>query len=420
MDVGSGDDDISATSETSTSTETSPHDNDLICGRGGKVNAHPGNKKFRTWVAERKERYTLAIDKGAKLDLAKEILSLLRSQSPPGRVLKYDSVTGLYEEVDEKKALTKTTQALREGAPLIRKAKGLPPAPLHGQHKGTKPNSVHLKPSSKKKLTDHNWHHGGYDEDNDESSMEEEDRHISRSTFAHHIDETTSSRSYDASEESDDDPIDHNMVSYHGNSGYRKHDLSAKMNGNSNTTLSKKPRIIAAGSSDDEHVQQQRSSMATPPATESANLLYALATTATKEVSQAAAASEVSPDMHKGPMPKFSLSTYLQNHTPDEQLAILRSIRAGSGRSPSGLTPSQTVRFEKEKIVQEWLISSIPALHTDDVRAYTRQLVDDGFDSLPMLTEQLEDEDLNFMKKAHKRALLKIMTAKVSAETYVE
>ncbi len=45
----------------------------------------------------------------------------------------------------------------------------------------------------------------------------------------------------------------------------------------------------------------------------------------------------------------------------------------------------------------------------DDVRAYTTRLVDDGFDSLQMLMEQLKEDDLDFMKKAHKRALLQVI-----------
>jgi len=45
----------------------------------------------------------------------------------------------------------------------------------------------------------------------------------------------------------------------------------------------------------------------------------------------------------------------------------------------------------------------------DDVEAYSARLVDDGFDSLQMLMEQLEEDDLDFMKKAHKRALVRYL-----------
>ena len=92
-----------------------PHDHDLICGRGGKVNAHPGNRRFRSWVNDRKEAYTRAQAKGEKNAIAQSILEALFSQNPPGRVLQFDEKNGMYTEVSFKKAMSKTTQALREG-----------------------------------------------------------------------------------------------------------------------------------------------------------------------------------------------------------------------------------------------------------------------------------------------------------------
>jgi hypothetical protein len=44
-----------------------------------------------------------------------------RSQDPPGRFLKVDERTGLWNDVGDKKAREKTSQALREKAPEIRK-----------------------------------------------------------------------------------------------------------------------------------------------------------------------------------------------------------------------------------------------------------------------------------------------------------
>ena len=43
-----------------------------------------------------------------------------RGQSPPGRFLKMDDKTGLWNDVGDKKAREKTSQALRERAPQIR------------------------------------------------------------------------------------------------------------------------------------------------------------------------------------------------------------------------------------------------------------------------------------------------------------
>jgi len=71
--------------------------------------------------------------------VALDIIKVWRAQSPPGRFLKIDEKTGLWFDVGDKKAREKTSQALREKAPIIRKQqeeqdkakqreeKGLPP-----------------------------------------------------------------------------------------------------------------------------------------------------------------------------------------------------------------------------------------------------------------------------------------------------
>lgn len=104
-----------------------PHEHDVLSGRGGAINSHLGNTKFREWVRERKNRYNLARTKAEKASVANEVMDLVRNQSPPGRFLQRDqsSVTGgvtWWVEVDEIKAMAKTSQALREGAPSIRAA----------------------------------------------------------------------------------------------------------------------------------------------------------------------------------------------------------------------------------------------------------------------------------------------------------
>jgi len=53
--------------------------------------------------------------------VALEIIKEWRSQEPPGRFLKLDDATGLWSDVGDKKAREKTSQALREKAPLLRK-----------------------------------------------------------------------------------------------------------------------------------------------------------------------------------------------------------------------------------------------------------------------------------------------------------
>lgn len=97
-----------------------PTHNDILYGRGGGTNHHPGNKRYRKWVEDRKVEYVNSkrLDKPV---VALDIVKKWRSQSPPGRFLKMDDKTGLWNDVGDKKAREKTSQALREKAPQIRR-----------------------------------------------------------------------------------------------------------------------------------------------------------------------------------------------------------------------------------------------------------------------------------------------------------
>ncbi|KAL3928238.1 MAG: hypothetical protein SGBAC_012737 [Bacillariaceae sp.] len=62
----------------------------------------------------------------------------------------------------------------------------------------------------------------------------------------------------------------------------------------------------------------------------------------------------------------------------------------------------------KNRIVRSWLEDALPQLHSDDLVRYTAHLVDDGFDSAEILESDLMEDDLDFMKKAHRRALVRV------------
>jgi hypothetical protein len=68
---------------------------------------------------------------------------------------------------------------------------------------------------------------------------------------------------------------------------------------------------------------------------------------------------------------------------------------------PPQALPANDKRFDE---VQQWLTSYLPQLAKEDIVYYCNSLIDDGFDSLDMLGELLED-DIGFMKKAHKRVI---------------
>eukprot|EP00536_Pseudo-nitzschia_multiseries_P001803 jgi/Psemu1/63352/estExt_Genemark1.C_230102 len=97
-----------------------PHAHDVLYGRGGGTNHHPGNKRYRQMVEGRKHDY-LYSKRLEKPVIAFDIIKKWRDQTPLGRFLKQDQETGLWNDVGDKRAREKTSQALREKAPDIRK-----------------------------------------------------------------------------------------------------------------------------------------------------------------------------------------------------------------------------------------------------------------------------------------------------------
>uniref|UniRef100_A0A7S3DQD2 DUF6824 domain-containing protein n=1 Tax=Entomoneis paludosa TaxID=265537 RepID=A0A7S3DQD2_9STRA len=93
-----------------------PEDTDVLSGRGNFVNYHPGNLMFRELVQKHKLAY-VACPKPQKSGFAELIVADLRAQG--ARFLCRNESTKLWHDIGDKKALMKTRQALREGAPDI-------------------------------------------------------------------------------------------------------------------------------------------------------------------------------------------------------------------------------------------------------------------------------------------------------------
>lgn len=96
------------------------NNNDVLCGRGGVTNVHLGNKAFRLMVKEFQSKYVHA-KKKEKIDVAGKIVEKVRNLDPPGRFLKKCVPTGYWLDIGDMQAKEKTMQALREGAPRIRR-----------------------------------------------------------------------------------------------------------------------------------------------------------------------------------------------------------------------------------------------------------------------------------------------------------
>jgi len=97
-----------------------PNLNDVLCGRGGRINAHAGNVQFRDIVADRKKDYLAKETKKLeKAHIAASIVKQIRDMTPAGRFLKEDP-DGSWYDIGDAKAIKKVGQALREDAPDIR------------------------------------------------------------------------------------------------------------------------------------------------------------------------------------------------------------------------------------------------------------------------------------------------------------
>jgi hypothetical protein len=93
-------------------------DNDVLSGRGGGTNVHPGNRNFRDLINLHRRAY-LKARKNDKPAISRAIVRSVREAV--GRFLKKDEKSGLWFEIGDDAAREKTSQALRQRAPEMRK-----------------------------------------------------------------------------------------------------------------------------------------------------------------------------------------------------------------------------------------------------------------------------------------------------------
>lgn len=95
-----------------------PNDNDVLLGRGGRSNHHPGNKRYREEVKNLQSWYMNIKDKDEKTDLSQCLVDYVHNYQ--GRFLEKDS-EGWYE-VPNIVARRKASQALREDTDPAKRA----------------------------------------------------------------------------------------------------------------------------------------------------------------------------------------------------------------------------------------------------------------------------------------------------------
>ncbi|CAB9508929.1 Nitrilase family, member 2 [Seminavis robusta] len=120
-----------------------PHPHDVLCGRGAGVLKHIGNLRWRELIKDKQEEY-VSLKKHEKMYLTESIVFAVRNLSPPGRFLQKDG-RGRWFEIGDQKANEKTAQALREGAPKLRKK-------LQQQDKKLMKRSISVNPLPSKPL----------------------------------------------------------------------------------------------------------------------------------------------------------------------------------------------------------------------------------------------------------------------------
>lgn len=92
---------------------SAPRPDDVICGRGGKANTHPGNVSFREEAKKLRTWYESS-SKSEKFTISAFLVDVVRERG--GRFLKKDSeVKGGWLEADSDDVRKKASQALREG-----------------------------------------------------------------------------------------------------------------------------------------------------------------------------------------------------------------------------------------------------------------------------------------------------------------
>jgi hypothetical protein len=89
-------------------------DQDVLLGRGGLTNRHPGNRRYLEQKRRLQPMYFRADKKWQKTEIARELVDWVYIEN--GRFKEKDELTGKWKEVSLQRAREKASQALREGS----------------------------------------------------------------------------------------------------------------------------------------------------------------------------------------------------------------------------------------------------------------------------------------------------------------
>lgn len=89
---------------------------DVLCGRGGRSNHWPGNKRYRRVISEMKAAYKSSEGRKSKTGLSRTIVDHVLGYG--GRFVREEEESGRYYVLTKAEARVKTSQALREGKDL--------------------------------------------------------------------------------------------------------------------------------------------------------------------------------------------------------------------------------------------------------------------------------------------------------------
>ena len=104
------------------SNKNVPQKNDILLGRGGNNNKHPGNEQLRSLARVLASQYSRC-SKKCKSDLSRSLVKQVRDLDPPGRFLKVtlhqDGSGPEWDDVGDRVAREKASQVLRDAVGML-------------------------------------------------------------------------------------------------------------------------------------------------------------------------------------------------------------------------------------------------------------------------------------------------------------